>query len=37
MIEHFYFRDLLCIHNGASYISLYELIKVNGFAGVGTL
>lgn len=36
MIEHFYFRDHLCIAMELLSINLYELIKANGFAGFST-
>ncbi|KAG6861883.1 hypothetical protein C0995_010589 [Termitomyces sp. Mi166 len=36
MIEHFYFRNHLCIATELLSINLYELIKANGFVGFTT-
>ncbi|KAF9514477.1 hypothetical protein BS47DRAFT_873226 [Hydnum rufescens UP504] len=37
MVEHFYFREHLCIVMELLSINLYELIKANGFAGFSTV
>ena len=36
MVEHFYFRNHLCIATELLSINLYELIKANGFVGFTT-